>query len=131
MGLGHSWLPWACFGLGLAGAAAATWLQFWTSAVSWPINVGGRPWNSLPAFVPVMFEVMVLFAGVGTVLTFFAFRGLYPGRRAAVPDPRATNDRFVLVLEQTGAASPGVLRQVFNRCRATAVEERETEESLS
>ena len=49
MGLGPSWLPWACAGMGVAGLVFATWFQFWTTARSWPINVGGRPWNSLPA----------------------------------------------------------------------------------
>ena len=52
--------------------ALKVWFEYWTTArVDWPINVGGKPWNSLPAFVPVTFEVMVLFAGVSTVIAFF------------------------------------------------------------
>ena len=61
MGLEPSKLPWVCLALGLAGAT----LKFWFE------NVGGKPWNSLPAFVPVTFEVMVLFAGVSTVIALF------------------------------------------------------------
>jgi hypothetical protein len=98
MGLGRSRLPWVCFVLGLAGAAGTGWLQYWASAVDWPIDVGGKPWHSWPAFVPVMFEVMVLFAGVGTVLFFIGWAGLRPGRGSAVSDLGVTDDRFALAI---------------------------------
>lgn len=104
MGLKASRLPWICFGLGLSGAVAKLWYQIWTSATSWPVNVGGKPVNSLPAFIPVTFEIMVLFAGVGTVLAFFLVSKLRPGKRPPVLYDGVTNDRFVLVLKQTDAA---------------------------
>jgi len=97
MGLRPSRLSWVCFLCGALGAGLALWFQFWTSAVDWPLNVGGKPFNSLPAFVPVIFEVCVLFAGLGVVAALFVRCRLWPGRRARVPDVRATNDRFVLV----------------------------------
>jgi hypothetical protein len=98
MGLRPSRLPWVCFLLGLFGASSMLLFQFWTSAVNWRINVGGKPWNSLPAFIPVTFEMMVLFAGVGTVIAFLWVSRLSPARRADVPDPRVTDDRFALVV---------------------------------
>lgn len=104
MALQPSKLPWVCFVLGLLGAVLKVWFEFWTTAVAWPINVGGKPWNSLPAFVPVTFEVMVLFAGLSTVIAFFIVTRLRPGRPADVPDRAVTDDRFVLVLEQTDAS---------------------------
>jgi hypothetical protein len=73
-----------CFLLGLSGAGITAGFQYWATAVSWPINVGGKPWNSLPAFVPVTFEMMVLCAGVGTVAAFFWSTGLKPGRVSAL-----------------------------------------------
>ena len=125
MGLAPSRLPVVCFVLGLAGAALKVWFEFWTTAVAWPINVGGKPWNSLPAFVPVMFELMVLFAGVSTVLAFLVVARLRPGARAAVVDPRASDDRFVLVVEQTDAAfDPGGVARLFTGLGAVATEER-------
>ena len=125
-GLKPSRLPWVCFFLGLFGAAFKVWFEFWTTAVSWPINVGGKPWNSLPAFVPVTFEVMVLFAGVSIVIAFFIASRLWPGKRPDLPDLRVTDDRFVLVLEQTDAAfDPREVGRLFRRHGATAVEERE------
>lgn len=95
-------LPIVCFALGLFGAASMLGFQFWTNTVSWANNVGGRPWNSLPAYVPITFEMMVLCAGLGTVIAFLIVSDLRPWRRAVVPDPRALDDRFVLVLSGDG-----------------------------
>ena len=103
MGLRPSRLPWVCFLFGLFGAGAMLLFQYWATAVSWPINVGGKPWNSLPAFVPATFEMMVLCAGVGTVVAFIWVAGLRPGRRSALSDLRVTDDRFALVLRETGS----------------------------
>lgn len=97
-------LAFVCFALGLTGAAAKLGFQIWTSAWDWPVNVGGKPLISIPAFVPVTFEVMVLFAGVGTVLAFFLRSKLFPGKKPNVVYERATNDRFVLVLAEKDAS---------------------------
>lgn len=91
-------LPYVCFGLGLFGAASMLGFQFWANTVSWATNVGGRPWNSLPAYVPITFETMVLFAGLGTAIAFLIVAGLRPWRKAVIPDVRALDDRFALVL---------------------------------
>ena len=128
MGLQRSKLPWVCFALGLIGASFKVWFEYWTTASDWPVNVGGKPWNSLPAFVPITFEVMVLFAGISTVLAFFGMNRLWPGRRAKLLDPRITNDRFGLVLEEDDAAFDVVEVGEFLRMHhAVHVEEREQE----
>jgi hypothetical protein len=97
-GLAPSRLPWVTFWGGLAGLAFGLLLQAWTSAVDWPLNVGGKPLFSWPAFVPVAFELVVLFAGLSTVLAFL----VVDRRRTATPAPgaclRATDDRFLLAL---------------------------------
>lgn len=130
MGLRPSRLPWICFLLGLSGAAAKVWFEYWTTSSDWPVNVGGKPWNSLPAFVPITFEVMVLFAGVSTVIAFFMVSRLYPGRRPKSVIPRVTNDRFALVISETDAAfEPVQVRRLLERHGAVEVIER-TEESL-
>jgi molybdopterin-containing oxidoreductase family membrane subunit len=97
-------LPWVCFLLGLTGAVTMLLFQFWTTAISWPINVGGKPWNSWPAFVPITFEMMVLCAGVGTVVAFVWRSGLRPGPALPSPDRRVTDDRFALVVRERGGA---------------------------
>jgi hypothetical protein len=118
-------LPWVCFLLGLFGAGFKVWFEYWATAVDWPMNIGGKPWNSLPAFVPLTFEVMVLFAGVSTVVAFFMVTRLRPGGRALMPDPHVTDDRFVLILEETDAAfDVSAVQALFEQHHAVRVEER-------
>lgn len=101
MGLRPSRLTWVTFLAGLTGGTAAMALQLYTSVVSWPINVGGKPFNSFPAFIPVTFELTILFAGLATVAAFLARCTLFPGqKRAALP--RVTDDRFALALNAEG-----------------------------
>ena len=125
MGLRPSRLPLVTFGLGLLGAVFVLGFQYWTSALNWAINVGGRPWNSLPAFVPVTFEIMVLFAGIGTVLTFIIVSGLRPWRSSNLPVARVTDDRFGLLL-RAPMAGPNRVRveEILEPFHVLAVEER-------
>lgn len=126
MGLAPSRLGILCFALGLAGAVLKMGFQYWTHAVDWPLNLGGRPLNSWPAYVPVTFEVMVLMSGLGTVLAFFLLSRLYPGKQPLGPDAGATDDRFVLVIEAKGAASdPADVLALYRACGAESVAEQE------
>jgi hypothetical protein len=128
MGLERSRLPWVCLLLGLFGAAFKVWFEYWTTATDWPINVGGKPWDSLPAFVPITFEVMVLFAGISTVLAFFGVSRLWPGRKPVLLDRRVTNDHFALVLEESDAAfDVDEIGRFLREHHAIRVEEREHE----
>lgn len=125
-GFAPSRLPWICFALGLAGAGFKVWFEFWTTSVSWPINVGGKPWNSWPAFLPITFEVMVLTAGIGTVLALFIASRLWPGKKAEMPFPGVTDDRFALILEEKDATfDPEAVRRLCEKYNAVHTEERE------
>ncbi len=104
MGLAPSRLSWVCLLFAGLGAGSALYFQYWVSSIDWPLNVGGKPFNSLPAFVPVTFELAVLFAGLGTVAALLARCRLFPGKRPAMPDPRVTDDCFVMLLAETDAA---------------------------
>ena len=130
MGLPASKLPFVCLLLGVLGGAFKVWFEFWTTAVDWPINVGGKPWNSLPAFVPVTFEVMVLFAGVSVVIAFLFISRLWPGKQALLADPRVTDHRFVLVIEEADAVfDPVKVHGLLKKFHVVRVEERvESEE---
>jgi len=97
MGLRRSRLTWVCFLAGAMGATIAISFQVWTSAVSWPLNVGGKPFASIPAFVPVTFELTVLCAALISAAAFLFRSRLFPGQRAT-PLPRVTDDRFALVV---------------------------------
>ncbi len=100
MGLKRSWLPYVTLVAGLTGLVFATALEIWTSAFDWPINVGGKPFVSFPAFVPIMFELTVLFGGLATVGALFAVCRL-PNTNAKILHERITNDRFVLFVPST------------------------------
>jgi hypothetical protein len=126
MGLRRSRLPRVCFLCGLAGVVAALWFQFWVSAWDWPLNVGGRPWNSLPAFIPVTFEMMVLLGGLGLVFAWLIVCRLFPGKSVSEPIPQVTDNRFALVVEETDQPfDPKALEQLFRDCKALTVEVRE------
>src|SRR5262249_17509897 len=115
LGWPRSRLPVACFLGGAAGVGLAFWFQFWTSAVDWPHNVGGRPWNSLPAFVPVAFECMVLFAGFSLLFAWLFRCRLYPGKKALMPTLGLTNDRFAVVLrDATTPAAAQTVRKLLH-----------------
>lgn len=69
---------------------------------SWPMNIGGKPnftfYQNVPSFVPIMFECTVLFAGHLMSLTYFYRNKLYPGASTKNPDPRTTDDKFLMEL---------------------------------
>lgn len=102
MGLKPSRLTIVCFIFGFLGLIIALWGQYWISAVNWPINIGGKPWNSLPSFLPVAFEITVLSAGLGVVLTFLVRTGVLPGRKPVIYNKRVTDDLFTLVVFKEG-----------------------------
>lgn len=70
-GIKRSWLPYVTFVAGTVGLLAGLWLTWWTSAVDWAVNVGGKPFFSLPAFIPVVFELTILFAALSSVAALF------------------------------------------------------------
>ena len=104
MNIPHSRLGWVCAIGGFLGAGAILFFQIWSSSVDWSLNIGGKPFVSLPAFVPVMFEVGVLLAALGTVAAFLFRSRLYPGK---VPPPMpfsATDHQFVVLLHEKDAS---------------------------
>jgi hypothetical protein len=68
MGLPPSPIPYFTIGMGLVGASVAMLMQWWMSAVDYPIRIGGKPLFSWPAYVPITFELFVLFAAVTTIV---------------------------------------------------------------
>ncbi len=127
MGLKPSRLTWVCFVCGMIGVLGALWFEHWSAAQSWPLDVGGKPWNSLPSDIPVAFEMMVLLAGFGSVFALLGVCRLFPGKRASYIYERATDDRFVLVLDQTGSAFDlQATERLLREFHTIAIEERST-----
>ena len=100
------------------------WFEHWTASVSWAVNVGGKPWNSLPSDVPVAFEAAVLLAGFGSVFAILAASRLFPGKIGQTIRPRVTDDRFVLVIDEADASFDlNAVKQLLREFRALDVEE--------
>lgn len=93
------------FGLigGVFGAAFLTGMIFWISTQNWPLNIGGKPWNSLPAFIPPIFEATILWAVFAAFGALVVMGRMNPMRRPNPALRRATNDRFILVLDRRAA----------------------------
>ena len=89
---------------GLLGCVSGYSLQYWVSVITYPINVGGRPLHSWPAFIVVTFEMTILFAGLAAVLGMLALNGLPMPYHPVFNVPRfafATKDRFFLMVFST------------------------------
>ncbi|HED65803.1 MAG TPA: DUF3341 domain-containing protein [Planctomycetes bacterium] len=103
MGIRPSRLPWVTLIGGAVGLTLGLCFEYWSTAVSFPIDVGGKPWDSFPAFVPVAFELTVLFAGLSTAFALFLRCKLWPGRPAVKGMELTTDDCHALILEQRDA----------------------------
>jgi hypothetical protein len=103
LGIRRSRLPWVTLIGGAAGLTLGLWFQYWSTSVSFPIDVGGKPWDSFAAFAPVAFEMTILFAGLATAAALFVRSGLWPGKRPRAGLELTTDHRHALILEQRDA----------------------------
>ena len=104
IGFHHSRLPLIVLIGGLTGLASAFVMQYWVSVIDYPINVGGRPFNSWPSFMIVCFELTVLFSAISAVIGMFALNGLPMPYHPVFNVQRfidASKDGFFLVIEAT------------------------------
>ena len=119
---GHSKISYACGAFAALGLLSAAALQYWTSVIDYPLNVGGKPLNSIPAFIPVAFELTVLFAGLGTVATLFALAKLRPRFQVPKQFKRVNDDRFVLLAEIPAGRNLAQLSEELTAMAAVEIE---------
>lgn len=121
MGLRETSLHTAGFIYGITGTTVALSFMTWVFTRDWPLNIGGKPHFALPAWIPIMFELTVLFAAVGMVLTFCYLCQLAPFVRKHHFHPRATDDKFVMVIEPTARQSEDEVSVFMEGLGATEV----------
>jgi len=103
MGMKRSWVPLATAALAVSGIAAAQLMMNYIMVIDWPMNFGGKPFFAWPSFIPITFELMVLFAAIGTAII-----AVWAGKRDTIPQPPpmvvtsgATVDKFVVWISAT------------------------------
>jgi len=123
LGLKESRLHQLGFIYGAIGASFGFGLMSWVFTRDWPIVFGGKPYWSVPAFIPITFEMTVLFAAWGMTLTFYTICGMWPGVKAKSLDNRITDNKFCIAFDVTGAEDneSDSLRSFFGKTGADEV----------
>lgn len=121
LGIKRSRLPVAAFCFGLTGTCCAFALMYYCLVYDWPINIGGKPFFSAPDYIPIMFELTVLFAAFGMVGTYYFVNHLFPGRAPRVMDFRATDDRFVIAIDAKRNPYPDKIDNLLKEAGAIEV----------
>ena len=117
MGLKPTRIAIAAFLYGCVGITVATLMMYYIMIVDWPQNIGGKPsfsyLENMPAFVPIMFEMTVFHAAHLMVITFYLRSRMWPLKKAENPDPRTTDDHFLIELscDKTEASLKKFLKQ--------------------
>jgi len=106
MGLNGTRIAITAFMYGCVGLCFSIWMMNYMMIEQWPQDIGGKPSFSfvlnMPAFVPIMFEMSVFFAAHLMVITFYMRSRLWPFKEAENPDPRTTDDMFVMEVAVEG-----------------------------
>lgn len=128
MGLAPTRIAITAFMYGVLGLGVAIWMTNYMMIQNWPQDIGGKPnfswWLNMPAFVPILFELTVFFSAHLMVITFYMRSRIWPFKEAENPDPRTTDDHFLmeipvhnneeeltLLLKETGAVEINVVEK--------------------
>ncbi|WP_339752663.1 DUF3341 domain-containing protein [uncultured Winogradskyella sp.] len=126
MGLAPTRIAITSFIYGCFGLIIAIWMMYYMMIEDWPQDIGGKPsfsyLENCPAFVPIMFELTVFFAAHLMVMTFYMRSRMWPFKKAENPDPRTTDDHFLMqvavhnneeslasLLKETGAVEINII----------------------
>lgn len=131
MGLAPTRIAICSFLFGLTGLAVAIVMMNYIMIEDWPQDIGGKPsfsyLENMPAFVPIMFEMTVFFAAHLMVITFYLRSRLWPFKKAENPDPRTTDDHFLMEID-AGSHSVDEVSSFLRNTGATELNVIEKEE---
>ena len=121
MGLRMTKLHSAGFVFGATGTLTALTFILWISTNNYPVNYGGKPYLSLPAWIPITFELTVLFAAWGMVITFYIICGMGPGVKNVVLDERISDDKFCIAFNKANFQDTSKVNDFFKATGAAEV----------
>ena len=131
IGLKRTRIAIASFMFGITGLCLALLGMWYMMIQDWPMNVGGKPnwtlYHNLPAFIPVTFEFTVLCAAHGMAITYLIRNKTLPGMPARNPDPRSTDDKFIIELrtEQNHGHSAEAMTELLRTTDVYEINERQ------
>lgn len=126
LGLKETRMAIAAFVYGCLGITFAGLMIYNIMIIDWPMNIGGKPnftfYHNVPSFVPVMFECTVLFAAHLMSITYLIKCGLFPGAKSENPDPRTTDDKFLIEFELEGSTKK--VKDLLSQTGASEINEK-------
>ena len=127
IGLKRTRISIAAFCYGLTGCSLALLMMWYMNVYDWPMDIGGKPsfalYLNLPAFIPVTFESTVLCTAHGMALTFLLVSKILPGVTAANPDPRSTDDKFIMEIVAEDASKATQIIALLNEAKADEIKQ--------
>lgn len=127
IGTHASRVPLLCLVGGLIGCSGGFFLQWWPNVIGYPLDIGGKPFNSWPAFIPITFELTILCAGLATVFGMLALNGLptpyHPVFNAAHFELATRNRFFLCIMAQDTKFDMQKTREFLQNLNAHEVSE--------
>lgn len=112
----------AAFFYGLFAVIALLGFMYYAAVVDWPLRFGGKPFNSFPSFIVVTIVGTILIVTILTLFTFSARAKVYPGKTPEIYDMRATDDKFIILLDEDKMGIPSsVITELFHANGASEV----------
>ena len=93
-------ITYAAFFYGVFAVAILLGGMYYAAVIDWPLHFGGKPFNTFPSFIVVTIVGTILIITLLTLFTFSVRSKIYPGKRAVIVDIRATDDKFIILLDQ-------------------------------
>ena len=127
LGLKETRMGITAFIYGCIGLSLGALMIYNIMIVDWPQNIGGKPnstfYHNMPAFVPILFECTVLFAAHLMSITYLIRCGLFPGAESDSPDPRTTDDKFLIEIVVDGDVT--AVKEILAKTGATEINEKD------
>ena len=120
-------LPWVVLAGGMLGCFVGFFMQYWVSVVDYPLIIGGKPYNSWPAFIVVTFEMTILFSVLSAVLGMLAMNGLprphHPVHNVEAFELASRNRFFLMILDRDPHWDLGKAKELFASMQTLSIHE--------